>query len=141
MFGTDMLTFQEFAMQEPLPLSTLQQAILDFLRGRADAVIFGAQAVNAYVGEPRMTQDVDILSTRAAEFVQELRSHLSQTFHIAIRVCVVSDGRGYRLYQVQKLGNRHLADVRAIDNLPMTQRIEQVLVMAPADLVASKVVS
>lgn len=128
-------------MQEPLPLSTIQQAVLDFLRGRGDAVIFGAQAVNAYVGEPRMTQGVDILSNRAAEFAQELRVYLSQTFHIAIRIRSVSDGRGYRLYQVQKLGNRHLVDVRAVETLPMTQRIEQILVMAPVDLIASKVIS
>lgn len=128
-------------MQEPLPLSTIQQAVLDFLRGRGDAVIFGAQAVNAYVGEPRMTQGVDILSNRAAEFAQELRVYLSQTFHIAIRIRSVSDGRGYRLYQVQKLGNRHLVDVRAVETLPTTQRIEQILVMAPVDLIASKVIS
>ena len=34
--------------------------------GRDDAAVFGAQAVNAYVDQPRMTQDVDILSPRAA---------------------------------------------------------------------------
>jgi hypothetical protein len=54
MFGTDMLTFQEFVMQEQLPLATIQQAILEFLRNRDDTVLFGAQAVNAYVGEPRI---------------------------------------------------------------------------------------
>ena len=59
-------------MREPLPLATLQEAVLEFLRGRSDAVLFGAQAVNAYVGEPRTTQDVDILSTRAAEEIRDL---------------------------------------------------------------------
>ena len=66
MFGDDSLTLREFAMREPLPLATIHDAILDFLRNRDDAVLFGAQAVNAYVDEPRMTQDVDIHSTRAA---------------------------------------------------------------------------
>ncbi len=55
MFSADVLTFREFMMGEPLPLATLQQAILEFLRGRNDVVVFGAQAVNAYVNEPRMT--------------------------------------------------------------------------------------
>jgi hypothetical protein len=68
MFGDGSLTFREFAMREPLPLATIHGAILfDFLAGRKDVVLFGAQAVNAYVEESRMTQDVDILSTRAAE--------------------------------------------------------------------------
>ena len=73
-------------MREPLPLATIQEAVLEFLRDRDDAVIFGAQAMNAYVGEPRMTQDIDLLSTRARELAEELREHLSQQFHIAARV-------------------------------------------------------
>ena len=65
MFGDGSLTFREFAMREPHPLAVIHDAVLEFLRGRDDAVLFGAQAVNAYVAEPRMTQDVDIASTRA----------------------------------------------------------------------------
>jgi hypothetical protein len=61
MFGADVLTFREFVMNEPLPLSTIHGAVLEFLRDRDDAVLFGAQAVNAYVSEPRMTEDVDIV--------------------------------------------------------------------------------
>lgn len=34
MFGVDMLTFQEFIMQETLPLATIQNAVLEFLRNR-----------------------------------------------------------------------------------------------------------
>ena len=64
-------------MHEPLPLSKIQEAVLEFLQGRDDAVLFGAQAVNAYVSEPRMTQDVDILSTRAKALAEELREYLS----------------------------------------------------------------
>ena len=58
-----------------------------------------------------------------------------------MRVREIGEGRGYRLYQVQKLGNRHLVDIRPVQRLPETQRIAQVLVIAPADLVASKVIS
>lgn len=128
-------------MQEPLPLATIQAAVLAFLRNRDDVAVFGAQAVNAYVAEPRMTQDIDLLSTRATLFAEELREHLAQQFHIALRIRHVAEGRGFRIFQVRKSGNRHLVDVRAIDRLPETQRIAQVLVIAPADLIASKVIA
>jgi|SRR6185369_629267 len=141
MFDAGTLTFQEFAMSEPLPLATIQNAVLAFLRDRDDGVVFGAQAVNAYVSEPRMTQDVDVLSTRAEDLAEELREHLNQRFHIAVRVREISEGRGYRLFQIQKSGNRHLVDVRPIETLPSAQRVEGVLVIAPPDLIASKVVS
>jgi hypothetical protein len=140
-FNAGVLTFKEFAMQESLPLATVQEAVLAFLRGRGDAVVFGAQAVNAYVDEPRMTQDIDLLALHAAELAQELRDYLNERFHIAVRVREIGEGRGYRLYQVQKLGNRHLVDIRPVQRLPDTQRIAQVLVIAPADLIASKVLS
>src|SRR6516225_828901 len=97
MFGDGALRFQEFAMGEPLPLATVHEAVLEFLRGRDDAVLFGAQAVNAYVEEPRMTQDVDILSPRAVELAEELREYLNQRFHIAVRVRDIREGLGYRL--------------------------------------------
>jgi hypothetical protein len=54
MFDAGVLTFLEFMMREPLPLATLQNAVLEFLRDRDDVVVFGAQAVNAYVDEPRI---------------------------------------------------------------------------------------
>lgn len=128
-------------MQEALPLATIQQAVLEFLRDRDDVALFGAQAVNAYVAEPRMTQDIDLLSTRATLFAEELRHHLAQRFHVAIRTRQVAEGRGLRLFQVRKSGNRHLVDVRAIEHLPDTQRISGVLVLAPADLIVSKVIA
>src|SRR5438477_9846108 len=104
------LTFKEFAMREQLPLATIHDAVLEFLRGRDDAVVFGAQAVNAYVNEPRMTQDIDLLSPRAKELAEELREHLAQQLQIAIRVRQIGEGRGYRIFQVRKSGNRHLVD-------------------------------
>ena len=141
MSGAGALTFQEFTMREPLPLATIHDAVLNFLRDREDAVVFGAQAVNAYVNDPRMTQDIDLISSRAAELAEELRNYLSRRFHIAVRIREVGEGRGYRLFQVQKSGNRHLVDLRAAETLPPARRIAQVLVMEPADLIASKVVS
>lgn len=128
-------------MREQLPLSAIHDAVLNFLRGRHDAVLFGAQAVNAYVDEPRMSQDVDLLSTRAFELSEELRDYLSERFHIAVRVRVIGAGKGYRLFQIQKPRNRHLVDVRNTESLPHAERIEDVLVMSPPELIAHKVIS
>ncbi len=128
-------------MREPLPLATVQEAVLEFLRGRDDVVVFGAQAVNAYVDEARMTQDVDLLAADAQCFAGELRRHLNATFHIAVRVRKVSRGRGYRIFQTRKEGSRHLVDVRAVDRLPRVERIAGVQVVAPADLIAMKVLA
>jgi hypothetical protein len=141
MFVAGALTFQEFMMHESLPLATIQQAVLEFLQGRDDAVVFGAQAVNAYVNEPRMTQDIDLLSSRAEQFAQELRDYLGERFHMAVRVRQVGQGKGYRLFQVQKPHNRHLVDVRSVETLPSAQRMADVLVLAPAELIASKVMA
>lgn len=141
MFGADVLTFQEFMMREPLPLATLHNAVLEFLRDRDDVVVFGAQAVNAYVGEPRMTQDIDLLSNRAEAVAQELCDYLRQRFHIAVRIRRLSEGRGLRRFQVRRSGNRHLVDIRPVETLPLTERIAGVLVLAPADLIASKVIA
>jgi hypothetical protein len=140
MLNADVLTFQEFAMRESLPLSKIHGAVLEFLQGREDVVLFGAQAVNAYVSEPRMTEDVDLLSTRAAEFSEELREHLSEKFHIAVRVREIGD-KGLRIYQVRKEGNRHLIDVRSVENFPETEIIEEIRVLSPLELIASKVIS
>lgn len=140
MLNAEVLTFQEFAVHEPLPLSKIQGAVLEFLQGRDDAVLFGAQAVNAYVSEPRATQDVDIISTRAREFAEELRGHLSELFHIAVRVREIKD-KGLRIYQVRKGGNRHLVDVRIETVFPDTEVIERIRVMSPVELIASKVTS
>lgn len=128
-------------MNETLPLATIQEAVLEFLRGRDDAVVFGAQAVNAYVPEPRMSQDIDLLSTRAGDLAEELRAYLANKFHIAIRVREVADGRGFRLYQVQKSGNRHLVDIRLVASLPPARLFSQVLVAAPEQLIALKVIA
>ena len=128
-------------MKEPLPLARVQDAVLEFLRNRDDAVLFGAQAVNAYVDEPRMTQDVDILSTRARDLAEELRAHLAKTFMIAARVRDVAGGNGFRIYQLRQPKNRHLVDVRQVISFPPTQVISDVRVPVPEDLIAQKVLS
>src|SRR5215813_2945968 len=97
MLNAGVLTFKEFAMREPLPLATIHEAVLEFLRGRDDIVVFGATAVNAYVSEPRMTQDIDIMALDAEAMAEALRQYLSERFHIAVRVRVVRGGKGYRL--------------------------------------------
>lgn len=128
-------------MHETLPLSKIHEAVLEFLQGREDVVLFGAQAVNAYVSEPRMTQDVDLLSTRAKDLAEELRLHLSEKFHIAVRIREVAEGKGFRVYQLRSEGNRHLVDVRAIETLPNAEMIENIQVLSPVELIASKVIS
>ena len=128
-------------MREQLPLSTIHDAVLEFLRGPDDAVVFGAQAVNAYVSEPRMSQDIDLVSTRAAELAEELREYLSERFHIAVRVPLIGAGKGYRLFQIQKPRNRHQVDVRNAGFLPHAERIEEVLVMSPPELIAHRVIA
>jgi len=135
------LTFREIVMNDPLPKGTIQQAVIDFLSGRDDAAIFGAMAVNAYVDERRMTEDVDIVSPRAQELAEDLRQRLSDQFHIAVRVRTVRDGDGFRLYQLGKPTNRHLADVRPVLVLPATERIDGVLVVTPDEVVVGKVIS
>lgn len=141
MINADVLTFQEFMTHETLPLSQIHGAVLEFLQGRDDAVLFGAYAVNAYVSEPRMTQDVDLLSTNAEDFAEELREHLSNKFEIAVRVRKVANGKGFRVYQKRKEGNRHLVDVRLISDFPATEIIENISILSPVELIASKIVS
>lgn len=141
MITAGVLTFQEFMSRERLPLAQIQDAVLQFLAGRDDVAVFGAQAVNAYVDEPRMTQDVDLLSTRAAELVKELRDHLHKQFHIALRIRELEEGKGFRLYQVQKPKNRHLVDLRPVESLPETRRIAKILIVAPVELLAHKVIA
>ena len=88
-----------------------------------------------------MTQDVDLLSTRAADFAEEPSGHLATTLRVATRVREVVPGKGFRIYQLRKPANRHLVDVRQTDALPSSRRFEGVLVIAPPELVAMKIVS
>jgi hypothetical protein len=97
--------------------------------------------VNAYVDERRMTEDVDVVSPRAAELATELKSLLNERFQIDVQVCSIRSRVGYRLYQIAKPRNRNLVDVRPSQPLPPVSRIEGVLVVTPAELIAGKVIS
>ena len=88
-----------------------------------------------------MTQDVDILSTRAAELAEELRAHLAKTFTIATRTREVANGQGFRIYQLRQPKNRHLADVRQVSIFGPTRVVSEVRVPTPEDLIAQKVKS
>jgi hypothetical protein len=126
---------------EELPLSVVFREVMAFLVERPDVVLFGAHAVNAYCATERMTQDVDVLSTHAAEVAEQLRAHLAGKLHAAIRVREVVPGEGFRVYQLRKPANRDLVDVRQVGELPPARLIEGLQVIAPPDLVAMKVTS
>lgn len=131
-------SFQELTRPTALPLATLHGAILDFIRDREDIVLCGAYAVNAYVPEPRMTQGIDLLSTRMESVATDLQDHLAARFRIALRLRDLGPDKGLRLYQLLKEGNRHLVDIRSVGALPDSRSLEGILVLAPADLVAAK---
>jgi hypothetical protein len=135
------LTFHEITMNEPLPKGTIQQAVVDFLSGLDDAALVGAMAVNVYIDERRMTENVNIVSPRASQLAEDLREHLNERFNIAVRVRSVRDGIGFRLYQIAKPNNHHLVDVRLVASLPPTQRMDGILVVSPAEVIAGKVLS
>ncbi len=73
-------------------------------------------AVNAYMDERRMTEDVDIVATSAEPFAESLRQHLNQQLPIAVRIRTLRDGVGLRLYQLTTPKNRHLGLNRDIGN-------------------------
>jgi len=119
-----MLTAREFLRNEPLPLYRVQEAIFEFCRGRQDLTIFGVQAVNVHVSEPRMTQHVDIFSPTPHETAEQLAAALNHAFHVAVGVCEIAGGKAYRVYQLRSEGNRHLADIRLVE-FPLEDSIEQ----------------
>jgi len=135
------ITIREFMMNEPVPLAQIQEAVLEYLIDRNDAAVFGAQAVNAYVDEPRMSQDVDILALDADRLAESLRTFLNNRFNIAVRVRSVASGKGLRIYQVRKPKNRHLVDIRSVTALPPCQRHERILIPTPPELIGQKVIS
>jgi hypothetical protein len=135
------LTFREFMSHEEVPLASIFREALELLATRQDAVLFGAQAVNAYCDPPRMTSDLDVLSLDAAGLAESLRARLAERFRIAARVRVLEPERSYRVYQVREPRNRHLVDVRGVDRLPESRRIAGVQVAEPTDLIAMKVLS
>jgi hypothetical protein len=84
-------------LHEALPLFRVQEAIFEFCRERPDVVVFGAQAVNLYVGQARMSQDVGLLCAHPEEVAASLAQNLGQRFHIATRVRELRPGKAYRV--------------------------------------------
>lgn len=128
-------------MNESLPLSAIHQVILRFLRERTDVALFGAQAVNAYVEEYRMTQDVDLMATEAEAFAEAICGHLHGELKIAVRTRTVASGKGFRIFQLRKPSNRHLIDVRQVDQLPQCRLNDGIRVVEPFELIALKTIS
>jgi hypothetical protein len=135
------LTLREYVTHEEVPLATIFREVFTFIAGRDDVVVFGAHAVNAYVEPERMTQDIDLLSLRARDLSEEIREHLGRKLTIAVRVREVLQNTGFRVYQLRSPKNRHLVDLRQTDALPESREIERVKIVAPASLLAMKVVS
>jgi hypothetical protein len=134
------LTLREYAMAE-VPLAEIVRAVFDFLRDRPDAVVVGAPAVNVYVDPPRMTEDVDVVSTDAAGLAEDLRERLAQSLRIAARTRVVARGLSWRVYQLSRPKNRNLVDVRQVRKLPRVRLCGGVQVVAPSELVLLKLAS
>ena len=87
-----------------------------------------------------MTQDIDLLSTNAKNLAEELRSFLSEKFHIAVRVREIGEQRFSNLSK-RKEGNRHLIDIRLVSKFPETEMVENIQVLSPLELIASKIIS
>ncbi len=134
------LTLREFVMDEQAPLAAIFHEVLSYLATRADAVVFGAHAVNAYCEPERMTADIDVLCIDAARLAEDLRGLLSERFRIAVRVREVVPG-GFRVYQLRKPKNRHLVEVRQVAELPPFREIEHVQVIEPAELAVMKAIA
>jgi hypothetical protein len=138
MFGDGSLTFQEFATREPVPLARVHDAVLEFLRGRTDMVLCGAHAVNAYVDQARMTDDVDLVAIEATELAKELCGHLGKRLRMTLKTrrvgltCEICQSRGAK--------KRRLVDIRVVEELPPVKRVKEVLVLAPPELIACKVI-
>ena len=141
MFGDGALTFREFAMGETLPLATIHDAVLDFLRGREDAVVCGPQAVNGYVDDDRYTCDFDVLSTRAGDLADEIRVCMRGRFDIAIDVVEASSGKAFDLVQRRVIAVPRFVRVRSVVALPPARWIEEILVIIPEELTAERVVA
>ena len=142
MFSADVLTFREFMMGEPLPLATLQQVVLEFLRR--------ARRCGRLRGAGR-----ECLCERATHDARPRSSH-RPTRSGSRRNCVPICGSGSTLpcaYAVSVEGGgcvcfrcARLATVTwwtCALLRPYQERNASrgVLVLAPADLIASKVVA
>ena len=125
---------------EPVPLATIFREIVSLLATREDAVVFGAHAVNAYSEPERMTADIDVLSTDAGRFADDICAVIADRFRITMRAREVVPG-GFLVSQLRTPKNRHLAYVSHATQLPPFRQIGRVRVVEPVELVAMKAIS
>jgi hypothetical protein len=135
------ITLREAVSKEPSLAEIFKYVLSQLADDPEDVALFGSQAVNAYVEPPRMTADIDILSTHAEVFADNLCDQLAEKFHIAVRVRVVARGSGFRIYQLRSGKNRHLVDVRQVDKMPQIEHVEGVPVVSAPDLIVMKLAS
>ncbi len=133
-----MFTAAELHMRELVPLHQVQEAIFEFLQGREDVAVFGAQAVNLFTAAPRMTQDVDLLAQHPEEVATALADWLNGRLHIATRVREIHPATAYRVDQARREGNRQLADVRLQDVKVGTIDSDGIRYVSLVDLAALK---
>ncbi|HVT44879.1 MAG TPA: nucleotidyl transferase AbiEii/AbiGii toxin family protein [Thermoanaerobaculia bacterium] len=119
----------------------MQEVIFSFCADRPDVTVFGAQAVNLYTRVPRMSEDVDLLASDPAAAAEALAGRLGEELHVATRVREIRAGVAYRVFQVRKEGDRHLADVRLRMPLGETTVRDGIRYVSLVDLVAMKVLA
>lgn len=141
MRGESSLTMREFLTRERVPFASVHDAVFDFLERRDDVAVQGGHAVNAYVDCVRMTPEVNLVSPRAAALAAALGSVLADRFGIAVHARELAAGTAYRVEHVRKPENRRLVLVRHVESLPPTEQREGILVVAPEELVAGKVIA
>ena len=116
--------------------AALHLAAVRALKGRTDAALFGTHAVNALVSEVRATPDVDVLAARPAEVAAAITAAVRERCGVTLSI---AEGRnGLVLNRPDRPRGNRIADVRPVDRLPPVRRIERVLVVAPAELIAGK---
>jgi hypothetical protein len=116
---------------------TIQREILDFLDGRKDIVLWGAQAVNAYIDDPneqRYTHGVDIQAMDAGAVADAIKMRLETAFSLTIKLVV-----GKRFVSLwDKQGKRKLMDINRTEVLPPFIVIDGVQVITKEELIKGK---
>ena len=88
-----------------------------------------------------MTADVDIQALQGRALAAEISQSLHQKFYIATRIREVGAGKAWRIYQILKSGNRHLVDIRQVENLPAFRVINNIQILSPLELIEAKIMS
>ena len=126
----------EILRESPPYSAALHFAAVRALRERTDAAPFGTHAVNAYIPEVRATPDVVVLATRPMEVAAAIAAAVRKRCGVMLSI---TEGRnGLVLNRPDRTRGRRIAAVRPVDRLPPVRRIERVLVVAPAELIAGK---